>query len=287
MTVSLLRPDPVEMGREWERIVIEEFEQVESIREWRDEDYYQPIARHFTDDPRRTDDEILNRLKALSGPGATWLDVGAGGGRYALPLALSSKQVIAVEPSEGMRKVLSAQCREHGIDNVEIRDFRWPDGSDELSADFSLNSHVGYDIRDINAFIDGLERASQEWCISLLMDRAPSGGFVRLWERVHGFKRQQLPAMREFVHLLLARGASPAIEFFPRHFRPWSYEDLIESARRRLWLVEGSEKDQLLLRLLAEERAGIENYEQPTMIALIRWRPVRKARAAPGRGEPL
>ena len=274
MSVSLLRPDPAEMGQEWRRIVEEEYEQVESIREWQDEDHYQPIAHHFTADPRRDDDEILNRLKAFSDPETTWLDIGAGGGRNALPLALASKLVIAVDPSGGMRDVLAGQAEQHGIANIDIRDYRWPEGSDDVSADISLNAHVGYDIRDINGFIDGLERATNRLCISLMMDQAPSGGFVRLWEKVHGFKRQQLPAMREFVHLLLARGATPAIELFPRSFRPWQEDDLRESARRRLWLVEGSEKHRRLQQILNEElAAGIDDYQQPTVIALISWEP--------------
>src|SRR5690606_34652179 len=132
------------------------------------------------------------------------------------------------------RQVLAEQAKLHGITNLEIRDYRWPEGSDTVSADISLNAHVGYDIRPINAFIDGLERASRELCVALMMDRAPSGGFVRLWERIHGFKRQQLPAMREFVTLLLARGATPEIEIFPRDFRPKDEQELLQSARRRL-----------------------------------------------------
>ncbi|CAN5703252.1 hypothetical protein BH23CHL2_BH23CHL2_24080 [soil metagenome] len=274
MTVSLLRPDPEEMGREWTRIVEEEFEQVESIREWQDDDHYQPIAHHFAADPHRTDDEILNRLKEFADAETVWLDVGAGGGRNTLPLALVSRRVIAVDPSAGMRGVLADQAEQHSVTNIDICDYRWPDGSDRLSADISLNAHVGYDIRDINGFVDGLERASRRLCISMMMDRAPSGGFVRLWEKVHGFKRQQLPAMREFVHLLLARGATPAIELFPRSLRSWDEDDLRESARRRLWLVEGSEKDRKLQQLITEElAAGLDDYQQPTVIAMIRWEP--------------
>ncbi len=274
MTASILRPDPLELGLAWQSIVEEEYEQVESIREWQDDDHYEPIAHHFTADPHRTDDEILNRLRDFATPETIWLDVGAGGGRNALPLALASRRVIAVEPSAGMRSVLAEQAKEHGIENIEVHDLSWPDGSERLRADISLNSHVGYDIRNINAFVDGLELASRDLCISLLMDRAPSGGFVRLWEKVHGFKRQQLPAMREFVHLLLARGASPEIELFPRNFRRWEEGDLLRSARQRLWLVEGSDKDHKLQQVLEEERAaGIDDYQQPTLIAMISWRP--------------
>lgn len=274
MKHSSLRPDPVALGEEWERIVVEEYEQVEAVREWRDEDHYRPIAHHFTDAPYRQDDPILNRLRALSRPDATWLDVGAGGGRYALPLALVSKQVHAVDPSAGMRDVLATSKAEHGIENVEQYPFRWPEGSDTLRADFTLAAHVGYDIRPINEFIDGLERATRELCVSLMMDRAPSGGFVRLWEEVHGFPRQQLPAMREFVHLLLARGAALEIELFPRDGREYDEETLREEARRRLWLVEGSEKDRRLQELLTKEvAAGVADYQRPTTIAMIRWRP--------------
>ena len=273
MSISPLRPDPNQLGEDWARIVKEEYEQVESIREWHDDDHYQPIAHHFAADPHR-DDPILNRLRDLSSPETTWLDVGAGGGRYALPLALANQAVIAVEPSAGMREVLSGEAERHDIDNLQLLDFRWPDGSDQVSAGISLNSHVGYDVRDINGFVDGLERASRDLCVTLMMDRAPSGGFVRLWEQVHGFKRQQLPAMREFVHLLLARGATPAIDLFPRDVQEWDVEDLQHSARRRLWLTEGSDKDQRLQRILDEERrAGMNDYQLPTSIGMIRWRP--------------
>lgn len=276
MSAPHLRPDPETLGREWKAIVVEEYEQVESVREWHDEDMYRSIAHHFVDDPHR-DEPILNRLRAMSDPGSTWLDVGAGGGRFALPLALVSERVTAVDPSAGMLDTLRTAMGEHGIENIDIHHLRWPEGSDRLQADYSLISHVGYDIREINPFLDGLERATRRQCVALMMDRAPSGGFIRLWEAVHGFKRQQLPAMREFLHLLLARGATPEVEIFPRDVGEWDEEHLREDARRRLWLVEGSDKDRRLQQLLDQEFAAgtATDYQRPTLVALIRWAPVR------------
>ena len=188
-THSLLNPDPVELGIAWREQVEAEYEQVERLREWRDADHYAPIAHHFADDPHRTDDDLLNELRAMSNPDVTWLDIGAGGGRYALPLALSSKKVIAIEPSEGMIGVLRSSMDEHGIDNIEIHNRRWLEAANDVQADFSLVAHVGYDIREINAFVDGVERATRERCCVMLMDRAPSGGFTLLWEQVHGEHR--------------------------------------------------------------------------------------------------
>src|SRR5947207_12835261 len=64
-------------------------EQVERFREVEDgTDFYGSIATMFRDDPRREDEPALNALRALVRPDDSWLDIGAGGGRYALPLAL-------------------------------------------------------------------------------------------------------------------------------------------------------------------------------------------------------
>ena len=274
MSSLYLRPDPVVLGQEWQQIVEAEYEQVERLREWRNTDYYRPIANQFTDDPHRTGDEILDALRALAPADATWLDIGAGGGRYALPLALSSRKVIAVDPSEGMREALRGEIERHGITNIEQHDLRWPEGSETVTADFSLASHVGYDIRDINGFIDGMEQATRELCVVLMMDRAPSGGYERLWQEIHGEPRQRLPAMREFVHLLLARGAAPEIRNFPRDPHEHTPDELRASARRRLWLAEGSEKDRKLQALLdAMPDMKATDFEIPMLIALITWRP--------------
>ena len=273
-TRSALHPDPAVLGEAWRELVEAEYEQVERLREWHEQDYYAPIAHHFADDPRRTDDPVLNLLREMSRPNATWVDIGAGGGRYALPLALVSKQVIAIEPSEGMREVLQSGMAQHGIENVEINALRWPEGSDQVSADLSLMAHVGYDIRDINAFLDGTERATRERCVMVMMDRAPSAGFTQLWDDIHGEHRYQLPGFRELGILLLARGATPEIRLVPRSFPPMDDEHIRNDARRRLWLSEGSEKDQRVQRLLdGLLLAGTDSFGYPSVIAVVSWEP--------------
>jgi hypothetical protein len=251
--------------------------QVERLREWPDgSDHYGPIAGFFASDPLRADDPELDALRAMSRPDATWLDIGAGGGRYALPLALVSRKVIAVEPSEGMRDVLTDGMRTHGIENIDLLPLRWPDGAGEVEVDFGLIAHVGYDIHDINPFLDALEAASRERCVALLMDRAPSSGFGKLWKQVHGEERRELPALREFLHLLLARGALPEVRHFPRT-TPLASEDRIRwFARRRLWLEEGSEKDRHLQALLDEvafDDASGPDFGFPTLVGMVSWTP--------------
>ncbi len=54
------------------------------------------------------DDPLFLRLRAAVRPDDTVLDVGAGAGRYALPLAGLAGKVVAVEPSPAMRRHLAA-----------------------------------------------------------------------------------------------------------------------------------------------------------------------------------
>lgn len=272
MKSSLLRPDPEALGAEWREIVEGEHAQTERLREWQEPDYYRPMVEHFVADPRREGSDLLNEMRSYCGPDVTWVDVGAGGGRNALPLALASKRVIAVEPSEAMREALSESALQAKVENVEILPFRWPDGSDQVLADYGLMSHVGYDIVDINAFVDGLERATSKRCFASMMDRAPSSGFERLWLEVHGEERISLPAMREFIHLLLARGVAPDVHIYKRDVHQHTPDEIRRSARRRLWLSEDSEKDQKLQRLLDDAFAsGTERFERRSVVSLISW----------------
>jgi ubiquinone/menaquinone biosynthesis C-methylase UbiE len=52
--------------------------------------------------------------------GKTVLDVGAGGGQSALPLAKYAAQVIGVEPEAAMRAVAEQSARDHGVENVSF-----------------------------------------------------------------------------------------------------------------------------------------------------------------------
>ncbi len=89
---------------DWADRVRRDHAQVDRHREVPDEgDFYRPVTSLFRADPRRTGEPVLDALLALARPTDTWLDVGAGAGRYALPLALRVREVVAVEPSEAMR----------------------------------------------------------------------------------------------------------------------------------------------------------------------------------------
>jgi len=222
--------------------------QAERLRETETPDHYAPVTNLFVADPRRTGEPALDALLAMAGVDESWLDIGAGAGRYALPLALKVREVVAVEPSGGMRRALRTGMAEHGISNVRVVAGSWPDAAAELeplpAVDSSLIAHVSYDIEAIGAFLDAMEAATRTRCVAMLTDRSPASVADPFWPLVHGEARVSLPALPEFEALLRARGRDPHVEVVERSLRTFdSVEALTAFLRRQLFIAEGGEKD--------------------------------------------
>jgi SAM-dependent methyltransferase len=263
----------------WAALVAADKAQVEALPDRpRPEDFYAPVAEQFRADPRRSNEPVLEHLRSLIRPEDSWLDLGAGGGRYALPIALMARRVYAVEPSSGMREVLRSGMAQFGIDNIEVIDERWPGPSACPVADVGLISHVAYDIADIGPFLDQFEAHASGLCIAVLFERAPVSEFAPLWGPVHGQDRALLPGLRELVTLLFAKGRVPEIKLFDVR-RPAfeSLEALHRAARRPTWVREGSDQD-ARLRLAVEALAvkvegGFALSDRPRSLGVVSWHP--------------
>lgn len=276
-----LRPSMADASAAWAARVRADREQVERLRESADPtDFYAPVADRFRLDPQRTDDSTLEVLRSLVVPEEIWLDVGSGGGRFALPLALLAREVICVEPSPAMIAVLEEGVREHGISNIRIVPERWPlaDTAVRAKADVALLAHIGYDIEEFGPFLDAVEATTRRRCVAVMGEGAMTTVASLLWEPVHGEPRVALPALPELVTLLFARGRIPAIQLVDRSPPTFeSMDELLTMARRQLWVRSGSAKDARLRELVearAEERGGRFALEwTPTRIGIAVWEP--------------
>ncbi|MCA9824778.1 MAG: class I SAM-dependent methyltransferase [Dehalococcoidia bacterium] len=264
----------------WAEMVHANREQVERLRETAPTgDFYALIASSFKADPHRTSgDDVLDYLRTIVRPEESWLDIGGGAGRYALPLALIARQVTVIDPSDGMLSLLDELMAEHNIQNVRAIQGRWPAESADLKANSTLISHVGYDIPEIGAFFNAMEHAATDRCVAVLMDRAPASFASPFWPAIHGEPRAELPGAREFLTLLLARGRLPSVRLFDRP--PGTYPgaaEAQENLRHQLWVEAGSEKDERLReeieRLAIPAEKGIRFVARPVQTAVIEWRP--------------
>ena len=263
----------------WSTIVTAERVQVESLpNRPRPEDFYGPQAGGFKADPRRTDEPLVDSLLELVKPDETWIDLGAGGGRYALPIALHAKTVYAVEPSPGMRNALAESAAEHGIENVEVFDERWPCESKVPVADVCFICQVGYDIADIAPFVEQMEAHTAKMCVAVMFERAPISDWAPLWRGAHGEDRILLPGMPEFMKLLYARGRLPEVKLLslpPRVYA--SREQLHSVSRRPVWVLEGTPEDtklaQTVNELAVDVADGVVINPGPRRLGIITWAP--------------
>jgi SAM-dependent methyltransferase len=285
---DVLRPTVADALAAWGARVRANAEQVERFREVADPpDFYGPVSSQFRADPRRDDEPLLRDLIALARPDETWLDIGAGAGRYALPLALAVRDVVAVEPSAGMAAALREGMTEHGIGNVRVVEGGWPPDDpttglpipDGPRGDVALIAHLGYDIERLGPFLHAMEAAAGRLCVAVLMERQPSSVADPFWPIVHGEERVQLPALREFLVVLMAFGRSFELRIHERPPRGFdSREEAAAFLRRQLWIAEGGEKDRRFLEALdarLEEHDGrvALRGQRPLPVGLVSWAP--------------
>ncbi len=258
-------------------------EQVDLVREVPDEDFYAPISGMFVSDPRRTDDPSLDRLLSLARSSDRWLDIGAGAGRFALPLALHVRTVVALDPSEGMLAALREQMVEHDIHNIELVHGRWPleatPADRPIAADVALIAHLGYDVEEIGPFLDAMEAAAGRLCVAVLSERVPAWLAEPFWPAIHGMERIALPALPEFLELLVARGRSYELWTEPRLSRAFrTREDVVRWLRKQLWLETGGAKDRRLDTLLDDWLVPTDEgvrltHQRDLSVGVVAWTP--------------
>ncbi len=267
-------------------------EQVDRIREVHDgDDFYAPVRSLFRADPTRdrADDPVLDALIDVDLPGDTWLDVGAGAGRFALPIARMKADddeggsVIALDASASMLVVLREVAFEYDIHNVRAIEARWPPAEpaevEAVRSDVVLIAHVGYDVEAIGPFVDAMEAAARRLLVAVLMDHVPASAADPFWPRVHGEERVPLPALEDFVGLLRARSSTPFIERVMTEARRFESREALEGfVRRQLWIGPAGPKEarfQAALHGLAvPDRGGWTiKGRGPLEIGIVTWLP--------------
>ncbi len=275
-----LRLSAAEALADWRALVDANREQIERLREEAPRsDFYARRAPQFR--PGRLESPELAYLAELGEPSERWLDVGAGGGRFAIPLAQRFAGVVAVEPSPAMRETLETGAAEQGVTNITVHAFTWPPPANapRIAADLGLVAHVLYDIADLGAFLDALDARVRRRGQVVLGNRAPSTAFDPEWTELWGEPHQRLPALPEFLGVLTATGRRFDVRTFPaaRESTPMPLDDAHAAARRLFWVAEGSARDARLRDLLRRHHdAGGGQVLLPQRVdytAVVSWSP--------------
>lgn len=107
-------------------------------------------------------ERVLGVLEPLLAECTSALDVGAGCGALALPLATRLPTVTALEPAPAMANALRQTVRNRGLANVEVVEGTWEDVP-SAPHDLVLCAHVGELLRRDSPFLRTVGRVARRW----------------------------------------------------------------------------------------------------------------------------
>ena len=230
-------------------------------------------------DPRRTDDAALNGILDLVSGDDEVLDVGGGSGRFAIPLALRTKHVTVVEPSEDSVALLNERVAEYGIENITVVNEAWEDVP-EPAADIVLCSLVLHHVLDAAPFVRKVQQHARDRVVIVEMMETPGAIEMPFYERVHGATPTPLPGLPKILELLWALDIYPDVTMVEPETAvlDTDRDGVIEHLRRRLSVDEGSEADDRLQAaandLLVDIPEGLTvRGAAPRRSAIISWKP--------------
>jgi SAM-dependent methyltransferase len=276
---------PIDYAGRWREIVEERRRYIDALyaRLGRTTaNYWASRAQSFRPSARRDHgpDHFLSRvLQDVTGD-STVLDVGAGGGRYAVPLTRRAGRVIAVEPSPHMVQALRQEAEETGIKNLEIVESAWESAA-VGPADVVICSHVVYPLPDIVPFLRKLDQHTRGTCFLYLNCGQPVWELPELWRRFHEEPVRPQPTYIDAYNLLHQMGIFANVEIVPlarRGLTPGlTFERAVEQFRERLVLDDSLETtgrlEAALRDTLVETDDGWQTPPRNAQAAIIWWRP--------------
>ena len=184
----------------------------------------------------------------------TVIDVGAGAGRYAVPLARAARHVTLVEPSPAMARFAREQFERAGRDNWTLVEQGWlqAEGLDPASA--VLFANVLNPQEDIEDWIDRALSLARGW-LFIVHGSIPevTPHMQRVAEAFHGEERVPQPGLSDLIPTLHDMGVYPDVLMFERRFAR-SYADAGDAASQiaSTLLIESSEEALARIRALIE-----------------------------------
>jgi ubiquinone/menaquinone biosynthesis C-methylase UbiE len=199
------------------------------------------------------DERIERTIHGLDIKKKSWvLDIGAGPGTLAIPLASRVKEITAIEPGEGMTAILSERMKKDGITTITIIRKRWEDiiPANDLAGQYDVViaslSLTMEDIRLALRKMDAVSRGSVYlfWFVDMpFWERM----YADLWEPLHGLPYYPGPKADCLFGVLYQMGIYANVEMRPlkKEYRFTTKDEMIAFFRRR-FNVTRPEQEQVL-----------------------------------------
>lgn len=154
-----------------------------------------------TPHPITTDDdsETVLLVEELGGAGASVLDIGAGAGRLAIPLASRGHRVTTVERDETAARVLGEEAERARVRITRIVG-SWPQVAGNAGRhDVVLSAHVVYSVADIGPFVEAMDHAERRAVVVEMTPRHPWSHLNKYFRALHDLERPRRPTVEDFA----------------------------------------------------------------------------------------
>jgi SAM-dependent methyltransferase len=263
----------IDWGALWERLASRDLQggdegAAQMVERWRG------VARRMDSGEKQDRDPLLEHVLAGLTPETTVLDVGAGIGRWTIPMARRAGRVTAVEPLQGMRRVLVERAAAHGVGNLDIVDAPWLAAA-VPTHDVVVAAHAMYATTDLLGFVRKMEAHARRTCSLALRVPEHDGIVGELSQRLSGCWHDS-PNFIVGYNLLLSAGFRPNVLIEPTAARRWTdptFEAALARAKRHL-RFDDDRHDTAIREVLARRLAFVDGaYRWPDGMrsALVWW----------------
>ena len=224
-------------------------------------------------------DTLLDFVLKEVNPQDTAVDIGAGTGRWTIPLAKKIKIVTAIEPTSGMSEMLKENLEKTGLTNVEILEQAWEDAS-LPTHDIVVCAHGIYASEDLATFVRKMEHCSRKRCY-LAMRLPPADGVLsELSLKIYGSRHDTPDAVIAYNALYtIGIHVNVLAESSIVNWVNETLEDAFIRAKRHLRIEVSETKYDDLIHSMLHSRLkfseGIYIWPDGMRSALLWWSPVR------------
>ena len=223
-------------------------------------------------------DPFLRRLRRVTDRSSTVIDVGAGTGRFSVPLAADVGHVTAVDPSEAMLSVLAREAGQLGVTNLTTVLGAWEEAG-TAAADVVFSAFVLTLVPDVRPFVTKLDRTARHHVFLYLGAYCGDAVLDPLWRHFHGAPRVPGPSYLDALAVLGELGIEPQVKVveITNRRRFATIDEAVEHYREALLLADTvdvrRELGALLATWLLGRRGALRSPLRSQPAAIIHWQP--------------
>lgn len=239
----------------------------------------QKSAKRFWDMTQENKGRVEKTLSGMAlTPESRVLDIGAGPGSLAIPLAEMVAHVTAVEPAEGMMEILKQNMETYGARNIDCvyKDWETVDAGSDLCPPYDVVfASYSLGMKDIRASIQKMIDVSSGYVYLYWFAGDTSWDIHsrKLWPILHGCEYRQGPKADVLYNVLYDMGIYPNMKVFSfeHNNRFENIEEALEHFKPQ-YAVSSPEQEEILrsylLDVLEEENGALVQKGKSTRVKM-------------------